>query len=309
MRFHNPDCVWFVTNRCAQERLFLLPRPEVKQLIGAWLAKSLAEHGDGIELYAFAFLSNHFHLLLRDPKGQLPKFMWYFQLNLAKAVNRALGRRGHFFHREYDAAPVLTDADFEVLYAYVVTNAVKAGLLARARGGPFFTSLPQALDETLVLEFEWVDQTRLHELTRRRRRVTKAEVTRAYRLRPAVPPSWRGWSAARRARHIEGLVAANEARYGRQRRAEGKGFLGARRILEQSPFMRPRESSFRPRVRVFCRDEALKAAFLEAVRSLTGLYRQVFDVFRKAARRCRRVSLEWPAWTYAPSCWSPVPAR
>ncbi|MFO8071850.1 MAG: hypothetical protein R6V85_08245, partial [Polyangia bacterium] len=63
MRFWSPDNAYFVTNRCEQERLFLLPRPRVLQLIGAWLAKSLEEHGDGIELFAFIFLSNHFHLL------------------------------------------------------------------------------------------------------------------------------------------------------------------------------------------------------------------------------------------------------
>ena len=93
MRLANPDCAWFVTNRCEQEQLLLLPKPQVNKLIGTWLAKSLAEHGDAIELYAFAFLSNHFHFLLRDPKGQLPKFMWYFQVNLAKSVNELLGRR------------------------------------------------------------------------------------------------------------------------------------------------------------------------------------------------------------------------
>ena len=309
MRIWNPEHVYFVTNRCEQERLFLLPRLEVKRLIGAWLAKSLAEHGDGIELYAFIFLSNHFHLLLRDTKGQLPGFMWYFQLNLAKAVNHLLNRRGHFFCREYDAAPVLTDADFENRYAYILTNAVKAGLLEHARGGPFLSSLGMALDDGLRPEFEWLDKTRLHELTRRGRRVTKWEVTRVYRLELWVPPAWRGWSAARRYRRVEGLVEANEARYGRERRAEGKGFLGARRILLQSPLMRPRSPSFSPRVRVFCRDEGLKQLFLEAARTLRGLYLTALDGFRKAAQKGARPLVEWPPWTYPPSTWVPVPAR
>jgi REP element-mobilizing transposase RayT len=308
MRVWNPDHVYFVTNRCEQERLFLLPRPEVKKLVGAWLAKSLAEHGDGIELYAFVFLSNHFHLLLRDTKGQLPEFMWYFQVNLAKSLNGLLDRHGHFFSREYDAAPVLTDEDFDALYAYVVTNAVKAGLLARARGGPFFSSLEPALEER-ALEFWWVDRTRKHQLSRRGRKVPESEVTRRYVLALSIPARWRGWTRARRRKWIEGLVAANEARYGKQRRAEGKGFLGVRRILAQSPFMRPRESSFRPRVRVFCRDEDLRKAFLEAVGTLAGLYREAFDGFRKAVIRGRRALLEWPPWTYAPSTWAPVPAR
>jgi len=307
MRIWNQDCVYFVTNRCEQERLFLLPRPAVLKLIGAWLAKSLAEHGDGIELYAFIFLSNHFHILLRDTKGQLPEFMWFFQLNLAKAVNRLLGRRGHFFSREYDAAPVLTDEDLDNRYAYVVTNAVRAGLLARAKGGPFFSSLGMALEER-SLDFEWEDLTKKHERSRRGQNVPKEEVTRTYTLELAVPPAWRGWTKGRRRRRIEGLVEANEARYARERRAEGKGFLGARRILAQSPLMRPKDPSRSPRVRVFCRDAELKKAFLEGVKAIVGLYREAFDAFRRAAQKGVRALVEWPPWTCPPSSMVPVTA-
>ncbi|HUT77944.1 MAG TPA: hypothetical protein VM285_09675 [Polyangia bacterium] len=307
MRIWNPDHAYFVTNRCEQERLFLLPRPAVIKLVGAWLAKSLAEHGDGIELYAFIFLSNHFHLLLRDPEGKLPEFMWFFQLNLAKAVSRLLGRRGHFFSREYDAAPVLTDEDFDNRYAYVVTNAVRAGLLARAQGGPFLSSLGMALDER-GLDFVWEDLTRKHARSRRGQQVPKAEVTRTYTLALSVPARWSGWTKARRRRHIEGLVQANEERYARERRAERREVLGARRIMSQSPLMRPKNPSHSPRVLVFCRDEVLKKAYLEAVKTIIGLYREAFDAFRRAALKGRRALVEWPPWTCPPSSMTPVMA-
>ena len=102
MRVHTNNSVYFVTNRCHQERFFMLPRPGVNKLIGAWLAIALYKYGDGIEVFAFIFLSNHFHILLRDTKGQLAEFMWYLQLNIAKALNEFNGkRRGAFFSREY----------------------------------------------------------------------------------------------------------------------------------------------------------------------------------------------------------------
>ena len=147
MRLHRHNEIYFVTNRCEQERFFMLPKPKINRLIGAWLAKALRDHGDGIELYAFVFLSNHFHLLLRDTKGRLAEFMWYLQLNLARAVNRHLGRRGHFFSREYDAVPVLTDADLEERYAYIVTNAVKAGLVEKAEDWPWLRVDREAFPE------------------------------------------------------------------------------------------------------------------------------------------------------------------
>lgn len=307
MRIWSPGQIYFVTNRCEEERLFLLPKPRIKRLIGAWLAKALQEHGNGIEIFGFIFLSNHLHLLLRDTEGTLPEFMWFFQLNLAKAVNRELGRRGHFFSREYDAAPVLTNEDFEDRYVYILTNAVKAGLVDRAATGPFFSSLEMARDEK-SRTFEWEDLTKKHNKSRRGQKVADADITKTYTLSLTVPPMWRDWSKTKRRRRIESLVRANEARYGRERRAEGRSVLGMRRILSQSPFMRPKNPSNSPRVRVFCRNKEIEEEYLEGAKVIVGLYREAFDGFRKAVRRGRRAFVEWPQWTYPPSSMVPVVA-
>ena len=85
--------------------------------------------GEGIEVYAFVFLSNHFHILVRDTKGTFAAFMWYFQGNVARAINRELERKGGFWSREYDDVIVTGDEEFLDRYAYTVGNAVKAGLV------------------------------------------------------------------------------------------------------------------------------------------------------------------------------------
>jgi hypothetical protein len=56
-------------------------------VVGAWLA--YAAERFGIELYAFVVLSNHVHLLLRAPQGNLADFMAYWQGNVAKGGQRA----------------------------------------------------------------------------------------------------------------------------------------------------------------------------------------------------------------------------
>jgi REP element-mobilizing transposase RayT len=305
MRVNRANEIYFVTNRCEQERFFLLPKPKINRLIGAWLAKALQEHGDGIQLYAFIFLSNHLHLLLRDTKGQLAELMWFFQSNLARAVNRELGRHGHFFSREYDAVPVLTDADFEERYAYVVTNAVKAGLVDRAAHGPFLSSLETALTDK-PLRFSWLDRTRLHNRTRRGQRVRRRDFERTYELRLALPPQWRGLSTRARRARIRGLVRTSEQRYRRERRAEGRGVLGRRRILAQSPLMRPRNPARRPRIKVFCKLRELKEAYLAGLRELVGRYREAYGAWLAAIRRGIRSHVEWPPGCYPPSTLRPL---
>jgi len=220
MRVHFPENnIYFVTNRCLQERFFFLPKPGIVKIIGAWLAKALKEYGDGIELYGFIFLSSHFHFLLRDTKGQLAQFMWYFQLNVGKAISRELGRRGYFFSREYDAAPVLTNEDFEDRYAYLLTNAVKAGLVAKAGQAPFFSSLEAAL-ENKTLRFVWLDRTKKHNKSRRGQKVKDASFEEVNEIALAIPPMWKELTSRKRKARIEALIKANEVRYGKQRRAE-----------------------------------------------------------------------------------------
>ena len=308
MRTHFHDYpIFFVTNRCLEERFFFIPKPGIIKIIGSWLAKALKKYGDGIELYGFVFLSNHLHLLLKDTKGQLAKFMWYFQLNVGKALNRHLGRRGYFFSREYDAAPVLTEEDFEDRYAYILTNAVKPGLVAKAKDSPFFSSLKAAL-EGKKLQFTWLDRTKKHNKTRRGQQVDDGQFEERNDIVLAIPPMWKGLSAKERRARIEGLIKANEVRYGKERRAEGREVLGVRRILAQSPFARPKNPARSPRVKVFCRDKELEKQYLEAVRSTVAMYREAYDGFMKSARKRRKSLVEWPPGCYPPSSMIPIGA-
>lgn len=305
MRYNPGDQIFFVTNRCEQERFFMLPRKKIINLIGAWFGRALAIYGDGIELYAFIFLSNHLHILCKDTKGQLSKVMWYFQLNIAKAINRELGRRGHFFSREYHAAPVLTDADFEEKYAYIIANAVKAGLLNRVDTGPFLSSYKMAVDNK-SMEFVWFDRTKKHNMTRHGQKMDSRAFEKRYKIELSTPPLWSGMSEAKRTVRIRELAKAAEHRYRQERIADGKGFLGAKGVMEQSPFSRPKEPARGPRVLVFCRDREKKKEYLTALKTVVSRYKEAQDGFLKAVRVRRRPMVEWPEGCYLPSTMHPI---
>ena len=211
----------------------------------------------------------------------------------------------HFFSREYDAAPVLTDEDFEARYAYILTNAVKPGLVAKAADSPFFSSLKGALEDN-VFKFTWFDRTRKHNRTRRGQKRDRSEFEKDYEYKLAIPPMWKHLSKKRRRERIKELIRANEVRYGRDRRAEGRGVLGARRILAQSPFTRPKNPARSPRVKVFCKVKEIEEAYLEGVRVITGIYKEAYGGFMAAARQGRRPLVEWPPGCYPPSSMVPI---
>jgi len=306
VRWLFPGAIWLVTNRCELEQILLFPSKRINELIGAWLARALKMFGDGIDLFGFIFLGNHLHLLLRDNKGQLPKFMWHFQTNLAKTINRELGRReGRLFARRYDAELVDGQDDLLHKYAYVLGNAVKAGLVERASDWPGLSSLGAALSgEPLV--FEMLDRSAYHNATRRRKDVDVSKFVKKYELKIAVLPCWEGLSTETLKARTRELVSGFEQEQVSARLACGKGFLGRRAILEQKPTDRPRESAFAPRVYVLCRDRERRQELLRAWREVTGAYRESFGRFIEASAQKRSFWAEWPPWTCPPSSMKPM---
>ena len=64
---------YLVTRRCLGRRFLLRPDRALNELIGYCLARAAKAHG--IELHAVTVMSNHYHLVLTDPRGVLPDFM------------------------------------------------------------------------------------------------------------------------------------------------------------------------------------------------------------------------------------------
>lgn len=81
--------------------------------------------------YAYALMSNHFHLLLHakdDTVGNIVKriassYVYYF--------NRKYGRDGHLFKERFRSEPCEDGTYFITLLCYIHQNPVKAGVVSR----------------------------------------------------------------------------------------------------------------------------------------------------------------------------------
>ena len=305
VRMHHKNAIHFVTNRCFQERLFLLPSHTVNHMIGYWLARAHELYGQGLDIFAFVFLSNHYHILLRDTSGNLSRFMGYFQGNVAKAINEHLGRKGDFWAREYDDVLVdeTSDDDFLNRYMYTICNSVKAGLTDKATEWIGLNSL-HALQKGEILSFTGVNRTRKHLLTRRNRNVSPSRYTETFDLKLATPPMLAHLRQEDRARAILELARNGEAEFKKQRCHLPA--MGIKAIRKQKWSDRPRNSSFRPRIKVFASDPLRRKEMLEGYRSFAGIYREHYEVFLNAINRGRRAVVTWPEWSFPPSTSIPV---
>ena len=298
-RMHFRNTVHFITNRTEHEMLFLLPTERINELVKGWFARALNKHGKGLEVYAFIFLSNHFHLVVNDTKGTLADFMGYLQGNIAKAVNREIGRKGRFWVREYDDVIVHGDDALIDRYAYTIGNAVKAGLVNTSAEWIGWSSFEGAMSDGKY-SFEMLNRTKLHNATRRGQKVDVSKFIERWEFSLTTPPFLEGKTKEETKQFIERLMKSAEAEY--HSRRENKPPLGVQKILQQSPMDRPKDSEFRPRIKVYCLDAKKRDEWMDGYRNFVGAYRATFDSYRKASSKGRRPLIEWPEGSYPPSC-------
>ena len=84
-----------------------------------------------VDLLCYCLLTNHVHLVLETPQGNLSKMMQAFQTSYTVYFNKRHGRTGHVFEQRYKAFVVDQDNYLLAVSRYVHLNPVAAKLAQR----------------------------------------------------------------------------------------------------------------------------------------------------------------------------------
>lgn len=262
-----PGQTVMVTRRCTQRQFLLLPSQIINTILGFCLAIAAARYG--VTVHAFAFLSNHVHLVLTDVHGELPEFCrWFFEFT-AKCVNSHRGRWENLWSAERPSVVALADADAELTRTvYTITNAVEANLVSSASHWPGLVSLPK--DVGRVLEFE-----RPVGFFR-----PNGPLPEKATLKLEPLPSYAHLQREAYVELVGKAISEREEELAKKRRAEKKRVLGRRAVLRQSPFGRPKSAEPRRKLspRVATRN---KWARIEALQRLKGFLESYRDAWRR----------------------------
>lgn len=89
------------------------------------------------QVHAYCLMTNHYHLLVETPDGNLSKGMRQLNGSYTQRSNRKHGRVGHVFQGRYKA--ILVDRENYLLEVarYVVLNPVRAGMVRQAQDWPW----------------------------------------------------------------------------------------------------------------------------------------------------------------------------
>jgi REP element-mobilizing transposase RayT len=82
-------------------------------------------------VHAFCLMTNHLHLLVETPRGNLAGGAHRFLSHYAREFNATEPRRGHLFENRYGARLIRNEQQFLTTARYIVRNPVEARLCRR----------------------------------------------------------------------------------------------------------------------------------------------------------------------------------
>jgi REP element-mobilizing transposase RayT len=77
------------------------------------------------EILAYVLMSNHFHLLVKTPRGNLQEFMRHFNISYTGWYNRRHRRSGHLYQGRYHSFLIDADNYLKEVSRYIHLNPVK----------------------------------------------------------------------------------------------------------------------------------------------------------------------------------------
>lgn len=81
------------------------------------------------EIYAYCLMSNHVHLLIKETKEEISRFMKRVNVSYAYYFNRKYNRVGHVFQDRFKSEPIEDEAKLLAVIRYIHNNPIKAGLV------------------------------------------------------------------------------------------------------------------------------------------------------------------------------------
>ncbi len=294
LRFIPEGSLVEVTCRTLQGRFLLQPTGDLPRIVVGILTRARERYP--LRLHAFAFLSNHFHLLVSPENAQqLAGFMRYLNTNLSKEAGRVHRWQGALFVRRYQAIPVSGEEIVQVArLRYILAQGCKEGLVSRPTEWPGAHCAKSLLEGTAVAGI-WFDRTQEWLARHRGETCRPQDFATEYLLELDPLPCWQDLTPGGHREHVLELVKQVETETRRLHRDKGTQPLGVAGILSQRSHDRPNRVAKSPAPLVHAATRKVRLEF----RCAYGIF---VAAFRKAAQVLRSGDhgVSFPAGAFPP---------
>ncbi|MRR06407.1 MAG: hypothetical protein EG828_05600 [Deltaproteobacteria bacterium] len=127
LRIEYAGALYHVTSR-GNERKDIFKSQRDREKFLEYLESATERYGATI--HAYCLMSNHYHLLIETPGGNLPQIMRHINGAYTNYFNAKRTRSGHLFQGRYKALLVEADAYATTVSRYMHLNPVRAGIVS-----------------------------------------------------------------------------------------------------------------------------------------------------------------------------------
>jgi putative transposase len=128
LRIEYPGAYYHITSRGNEQKDIFKSQRDREKFLG-YLESATTRYGAVIQ--AYCLMSNHYHLLLETPGGNLSQIMRHINGAYTTYYNIKRKRSGHLFQGRYKAILVEADEYLAELSRYIHLNPVRVGIVER----------------------------------------------------------------------------------------------------------------------------------------------------------------------------------
>lgn len=128
LRIECPGAFYHVLNR-GQRREAMVQDDQDRERFLSDIGRAAGLFGTSI--HAYCLMTNHFHLIVETPEGNLSQAMHWLHASYSGHYNRRHHCSGHVFQGRFKAILIDAGTYLEALSRYVHRNPVRAGIISR----------------------------------------------------------------------------------------------------------------------------------------------------------------------------------
>jgi len=304
LRVEQADTVWFITSRTNRSELWFIHCPKLIERMKAYLAKYVEKHS--VIIYAHCIVGNHFHLIAKFPLRNKAAFMRDLNSITARLVRkyqRNFGS-GTLFSRPHHALALLDNNAIEDKFLYTLLNFVSSGIVERIGDHPdsFGTFDPVT---GISRTFKIICWRTYRDKKRYNKKLKPSDFEKKYTLTYTRLPGYEHLSQKEYEKLLRKKIEDRRCQLVEERFKAGKGFLGIKKLKEQTPGQKPKttktssESSFMPIVQCSC--PKLKEEYLKFYFDTVAEFRACFKKLKQGKQ-----NVTFPSGTYPPRILVPI---
>ncbi len=279
---------YLITRRCTQRHFLTRPSEEINEILLFCMIRAANQYG--IQIHAFSFLSNHYHIILTDPLGKLPLFEASLNKFSAKCINFiyrrwenlwAVGSYGAVWLRGSEDMTAREDIIDKLIYT--LANPVEAGLVDRGYKWPGAWSTPSLMSSGYI------------EAKRPAFFEEDGSIPEKVRMSLTKPPGFPNTTPKEFSKQIAKRLNEKEEEIQARFEAQGRKFMGPKRIKAQNPESKPNTPTPRRKLNpsLACRDKWKRIELLRRVKEFLIDHRQAWLLFCAGQK-----DVVFPAGTY-----------